>query len=212
MIGRDRPGVIAEVTGALADRGAIGDSSMILLGDYLAMILVITAGLGADRLGEGLTGRFPGYAVGVADLVETSLVSAHNGETHNGETHNGETHNGETVRAAREVVTPGVVGDARPMRSPRGLGLVETVRTGLGYVLTLHGPSQGDVLPVLTGLLAGSGCSITSLITRVAGDLLVLVADVELPERADVPSLMRGMSSALDDHRIAFRPAEPAVI
>ncbi|MCT9931606.1 hypothetical protein N5079_15430 [Planotetraspora sp. A-T 1434] len=197
MIGRDRPGVIAEVTRALADRGAIGDSSMILLGGYLAMTLVITAGLGADRLGEGLTGRFPGYAVGVADLVETPLASAHNGET---------------ARAAREVVTPGVVGGARPIRGPQGLGVVETIRTGLGYVLTLHGPTQGDVLPVLTGLLAGSGCSITSLITRVVGDLLVLVADVELPERADVPSLMRGMSSALDDHRIAFRPAEPAVI
>ncbi|WP_204057865.1 ACT domain-containing protein [Microbispora corallina] len=170
VVGRDRPGVVAEVTRALADRGAIGDSSMMLLSGYLAMTLVISAGLAADRLGEGLARRFPGLAIAVADLVRASSA---------------------LPRAPEEA----------PSSAER-----------LPYVLTLHGPSRGDVLPVVTGLLSEAGCAITSMTSRTSGGLLAVVADVDLPGHADVASLMRRTADALDDWRIAFRPSEPAVL
>jgi glycine cleavage system transcriptional repressor len=68
MVGTDRPGVVAEVMRALAERGAIGDSSMIPLSGYLAMTLVISSDLAAGVLGEGLSRRFPG-AADVASLM-----------------------------------------------------------------------------------------------------------------------------------------------
>jgi glycine cleavage system transcriptional repressor len=167
MVGTDRPGVVAEVMRALAERGAIGDSSMIPLSGYLAMTLVISSDLAAGVLGEGLSRRFPGLAVAVADLVPATAAP------------------------------PAIRG--RPADR-------------LGYVITLHGPSRADILPVLTELLSEAGCTITSMTSRSAGDLFVVVADVELPGAADVASLMRRTASALVDCRIAFRPAEPAVM
>ncbi|MBP2707190.1 glycine cleavage system transcriptional repressor [Microbispora sp. RL4-1S] len=68
-VGRDRPGAIADVTRALADFGAIGDSAAITLGGRFAMTLVASAPDGADRLREGLAHRLPGLTVTVADLA-----------------------------------------------------------------------------------------------------------------------------------------------
>jgi glycine cleavage system transcriptional repressor len=177
VIGRDRPGAVAEVTRAVAGGGAIGDSSMSLLGGYLAMTLVVSAGLPGDLLGAGLTRSIPGLAVAVTDLAQASAAPS---------------------------------GGGGPPAPPEEVA--ESGSAGLGYALTLHGPSRTDVLPVTTGLLAEAGCAVTSMTTRVAGKLFVLVADVELPAEADVASLMRAMASALDGFRIAFRPADPAVM
>jgi glycine cleavage system transcriptional repressor len=177
VIGRDRPGAVAEVTRAVAGGGAIGDSSMSLLGGYLAMTLVVSAGLSCDLLGEGLIRSISGLAVAVTDLAQAP------------------------------VTPPAAVGSAAPPEED-----IESGPAGLGYALTLHGPTRPDVLPVTTGLLAEVGCAVTSMTTRVAGNLFVLVADVELPAQADVASLMRAMAAALDGFRIAFRPADPAVM
>jgi peptide deformylase len=72
VIGKDRPGVVADVTRALVGGGAIGDSPIISLGGYLAMTLVVSAGLTAETLGHGLTESLPGLAVGVTDLHRLS--------------------------------------------------------------------------------------------------------------------------------------------
>jgi glycine cleavage system transcriptional repressor len=168
VIGRDRPGAIAEVTKVLASQGAIRDSSMVMLGEFLTMTTVISGDLSADALRDDLTRRFPGLAVAVADLARVS---------------------------AADRASPG-----QPPADP------------LSYVLTLHGPSRPEVVPVLTGVLNERGCDITSMLTRHAGDLFVLVADVELPGHVDVTSLMRRMATAVDGHRLEFQPADPAVL
>ncbi len=169
VIGRDRPGAIAEVTKALASQGAIRDSSMVMLGEFLTMTMVISGDLRADALRDDLTRRFPGLAVAVADLARVS---------------------------AADRASPGQGASSDP----------------LSYVLTLHGPSRPEVVPVLAGVLNERGCDITSMLTRHAGDLFVLVADVELPGHVDVTSLMRCMATAVDGHRLEFQPADPAVL
>jgi glycine cleavage system transcriptional repressor len=68
-IGRERPGAVAEVTRLLASRAELHDSSMIMLGEFLTMTLVISGDLRADALHEDLTRRFPDLAVAVADLA-----------------------------------------------------------------------------------------------------------------------------------------------
>ncbi|WP_336207976.1 glycine cleavage system protein R [Nonomuraea sp. LPB2021202275-12-8] len=51
VLGVDRPGVIAAVTGSLADCGAnIQDSTMTLLGGHVAMMLLVSGDLSADEL------------------------------------------------------------------------------------------------------------------------------------------------------------------
>jgi len=183
VIGRDRPGAVAEVTRAVAGGGAIGDSSMSLLGGHLAMTFVVSAGLSGDLLGESLTRGIPGLAVAVTDLAPAPVAPS----------------------AAPGSAVP-------PVPAASSGDLTDDGPPGLAYALTLHGPTRTDVLPVATGLLAEVGCAVTSMTTRVAGNLFVLVADVELPAQADVASLMRAMAAALDGFRIAFRPADPAVM
>ncbi len=70
VLGVDRPGVIAAVTGSLADCGAnIQDSTMTLLGGHVAMMLLVSGDLGPDELMKQLC---------APDLVVTaSAVKAH---------------------------------------------------------------------------------------------------------------------------------------
>ncbi|MCG5216856.1 ACT domain-containing protein [Streptosporangium soli] len=51
VLGIDRPGVISEVSGAIAEQGAnIQDSTMTLLGDYVVMTLLVSGTLAAEKL------------------------------------------------------------------------------------------------------------------------------------------------------------------
>ena len=70
VLGVDRPGVIAAVTGSLADCGAnIQDSTMTLLGGHVAMMLLVSGDLSPDELTKQLS---------VPDLVVTaSAVEAY---------------------------------------------------------------------------------------------------------------------------------------
>lgn len=68
VLGVDRPGVIAAVTGALAGCGAnIQDSTMTLLGGHVAMMLLVNGELSADELTKHLT---------APDLVVTAAAVA----------------------------------------------------------------------------------------------------------------------------------------
>ncbi|GAA2211270.1 amino acid-binding protein [Nonomuraea monospora] len=70
VLGVDRPGVIAAVTGSLADCGAnIQDSTMTLLGGHVAMMLLVSGELDSAELMKRL---------GAPDLVVTaSAIEAH---------------------------------------------------------------------------------------------------------------------------------------
>lgn len=55
VVGADRPGIIAEVTGALAGLGAnLADSSMTLLRGHFAMTLICTGDVGVDTVRRSL--------------------------------------------------------------------------------------------------------------------------------------------------------------
>ncbi|HEU4346763.1 MAG TPA: ACT domain-containing protein [Actinoplanes sp.] len=67
VIGRDRPGIIAEATGLLAGLGAnLEDSSMTLLRGHFAMVLVASADASADDVAAALAPLTAGGALDVA--------------------------------------------------------------------------------------------------------------------------------------------------
>jgi glycine cleavage system transcriptional repressor len=55
VLGRDRPGIVADVTGALADlHGNLEDSTMTLLRGHFAMVLLVHTGAGAAAVEAAL--------------------------------------------------------------------------------------------------------------------------------------------------------------
>jgi len=55
VLGSDRPGIVADVTGALADlHGNLQDSTMTLLRGHVAMVLLVHTGAGADAVEAAL--------------------------------------------------------------------------------------------------------------------------------------------------------------
>jgi glycine cleavage system transcriptional repressor len=56
---------------------------------------------------------------------------------------------------------------------------------GTGWVLSVHGGDRPGIVSAVAGVIAAAGGNITDLTTRLAGDLYVLVAEVELPAEAD---------------------------
>jgi glycine cleavage system transcriptional repressor len=56
----------------------------------------------------------------------------------------------------------------------------ETV-TGTPYLLTVHGADRLGIVAAVTRVLADAGGNITDLTTRLAGELYLLVAEVDLP-------------------------------
>jgi glycine cleavage system transcriptional repressor len=55
VVGQDRPGIVADVTGALADlHGNLEDSTMTLLRGHFAMVLLVHSGAGASTIEAAL--------------------------------------------------------------------------------------------------------------------------------------------------------------
>jgi glycine cleavage system transcriptional repressor len=141
VIGRDRPGIIADTTSALAELGGnLEDSTMTILQGHFAMVLLVstTASL---------------------DVVELELAAL--------------TGDGTLEVSVREV--PEKRDDAPP-----------EVTT---YLLSVHGADRPGIVSEITGVVASAGGNITDLSTRLTGDLYVLLAEVDLPDIADVDSL-----------------------
>ena len=160
VLGHDRPGIIAETTGALADLGLnIEDSTMTLLRGHFAMML-ITAG-DAD-----------------AATVEESL--------------SGLTADGSLSVSVREV--PPEAGSAG----------------GSAHLLSVHGGDRPGIVSSLAAEVAKVGGNITDLTTRLAGDLYVLTAEVDLPADVDVDALtgaLRGVAADLGVE-VSLQPLE----
>lgn len=68
--------------------------------------------------------------------------------------------------------------------------------TGRPHVLTVHGGDRPGIVSAVTGILAGAGGNITDLTTRLAGDLYLLVAEVDLPPDGDVAALTTRLAAA----------------
>lgn len=81
-IGKDRPGLVAAVTGVLHDRGGnIEDSAMTILGGHFAIVLLVTTNDKPDELDailhEHLTAFGLTISVSQAALPATTLASTH---------------------------------------------------------------------------------------------------------------------------------------
>jgi glycine cleavage system transcriptional repressor len=60
---------------------------------------------------------------------------------------------------------------------------------GSTYLVTVHGADRLGIVARLAGVIAQAGGNITDLTTRLAGNLYVLVAEVDIPRSTDVEAL-----------------------
>jgi len=150
VLGHDRPGIIAEATGVLADLGLnIEDSTMTLLRGHFAMTLLTGGPAGAAAVEEGLAGLTADGSLSVS----VREVPAESG-------------------------TPG----------------------GASYLLSVHGGDRPRIVSTLAAEVARAGGNITDLTTRLAGELYVLSAEVDLPREVDAATLaasLREVASGL---------------
>ena len=73
-----------------------------------------------------------------------------------------------------------------------------TEGAGPSYVLTVHGGDRPGIVSAVVGEVARVGGNITDLTTRLAGELYLLVAEVDLPAGTDVEALTRALSAAAE--------------
>lgn len=147
VLGHDRPGIIAEATGRLAELGLnLEDSTMTLLRGHFAMTLVC--------------------AGDVSDAeIETALAPL--------------SADGSLTVSVREVP-----------EEPA------TEAAGSSWVLTVHGGDRPGIVSSVVGEVAAVGGNITDLTTRLAGDLYLLVAEIDLPADADVAAAEAAVKDA----------------
>jgi glycine cleavage system transcriptional repressor len=149
VIGHDRPGIIAQATGILADLGLnLEDSTMTLLRGHFAMMLISAGDASADQIEKALT-----------PLTEDGGLDV----------------------TVREV----------PLEEP-------PASTGSSWVLTVHGGDRPGIVSSAVAELAAVGGNITDLTTRLAGDMYLLVAEVDLPRGVDVDGLRHALVAVGD--------------
>ena len=146
VLGHDRPGIIAETTGRLADLGLnLEDSTMTLLRGHFAMTLVCAGDVAGAEIEAAL-----------APLAEDDSLTV----------------------TVREV----------PQEQPATVD-------GSSWVLTVHGGDRPGIVSSIVGQVAAVGGNITDLTTRLAGDLYLLVAELDLPAAADVAAVESAIQS-----------------
>jgi glycine cleavage system transcriptional repressor len=81
---------------------------------------------------------------------------------------------------------------------------------GSQWVLTVHGGDRPGIVSAVTGEIAAVGGNVTDLTTRLAGELYLLVAELELPADADTDALDAALRSAAErlGVGVTLRPAE----
>src|SRR6185312_2694677 len=81
---------------------------------------------------------------------------------------------------------------------------------GRHHVLTVHGADRLGIVATLTRVVAEAGGNITDLSTRLAGDLYVVVAELDVPSTVDGSSLAGALKQAAQTLGVeaTLRPAE----
>ncbi|KRB74946.1 amino acid-binding protein [Nocardioides sp. Root190] len=81
---------------------------------------------------------------------------------------------------------------------------------GSAWVLTVHGGDRPGIVSEVVGQVAAAGGNITDLTTRLAGELYLLVAELDLPVGADVEAVDGAIRAAAErvGVRATLRPAE----
>jgi glycine cleavage system transcriptional repressor len=85
---------------------------------------------------------------------------------------------------------------------------------GEPFALVVHGADRLGIVASVTAALAAAGGNITDLSTRLAGDLYVLGAEVDVPESADLAALIGELDevAARLSVEISLRPADVDVL
>jgi glycine cleavage system transcriptional repressor len=161
VLGHDRPGIIAETTGALAGLGLnLEDSTMTLLRGHFAMMLISE--------GSATTGEIEAALAGLgADGTLTVSV--------------------------REV----------PAEQPAG-------SAGTSFVLTVHGGDRPGIVSAIVAEVARVGGNVTDLTTRLAGDLYLLISEVDLPASTDEATLRAALEAVAAELgiKVTLNPVE----
>ena len=81
---------------------------------------------------------------------------------------------------------------------------------GLPYLVTVHGADRLGIVARLAGVIAAAGGNITDLSTRLAGDLYVLIAEVDLATAVDVEALRTDITGVAAELGVdaSLRPVE----
>ncbi len=149
VLGDDRPGIVADVTAALAAVGGnLEDSTMTLLRGHFAMVVLVRA--------EG--------GVGAVEQAVAPLAGSGS-----------------------------LIVDVRALTDDSGRRA--TVGSRL-WVLRVQGADRPGIVAAVTRVVADHGGNIVDLGTRLAGELYVLVAEVEMAEQADLPALQDALRDA----------------
>lgn len=70
---------------------------------------------------------------------------------------------------------------------------------GSSYVLTVHGGDRPGIVSAVVAEVARVGGNVTDLTTRLAGELYLLIAEVDLPSGVDVSALETALSGVAAD-------------
>ena len=81
---------------------------------------------------------------------------------------------------------------------------------GTSWVLTVHGGDRPGIVSSVVGEVAKVGGNITDLTTRLAGDLYLLIAEIDLPAATDVPAVESAIQAVASSLGVGatLRPAE----
>jgi glycine cleavage system transcriptional repressor len=122
---------------------------------------------------------------------------------------------GEPAAVEVEAALMSLTVDGQLLVTVRQVGAdAEAVTGGGHYVLSLHGADRLGIVAAVARTLADVGANITDLTTRLAGDLYVLIAEVDLPTGADVAALTARLAEVAADLGVeaTLRPAEADVL
>ena len=70
---------------------------------------------------------------------------------------------------------------------------------GTSWILSVHGGDRPGIVSAVVAVIARVGGNITDLTTRLAGDLYLLVAEVDLPAAADASAVERDLATVAAD-------------
>jgi glycine cleavage system transcriptional repressor len=81
---------------------------------------------------------------------------------------------------------------------------------GTQWVLTVHGGDRPGIVSAVIGEVAEVGGNVTDLTTRLAGELYLLIAELDLPASVDTDALSVALRSVADQLGVGvtLRPAE----
>jgi glycine cleavage system transcriptional repressor len=102
----------------------------------------------------------------------------------------GQTPAAELERALAAAIDPSLAVTVRAVPNES-----ERHPVGSTYLVTVHGADRLGIVARLAGTIAAAGGNITDLTTRLAGELYVLLAEVDLPPAADVLALRSALAA-----------------